>query len=70
MRRAEDDIALQSRQVADLMQEIDTLNDKLAQTDSRYRLLFNNMEGDKFDQANLHKMHVKLLSVRTLEESL
>ena len=32
--------------------------------------MFNSMEGDRHDQHNLHRMHVKLLAIRNLEETM
>ena len=43
---------------------------RMAQTDDRYKHIFNNLEGDRYNQHHLHKMHIKLLAVRNLEESM
>jgi hypothetical protein len=48
--------------------ENDQLNDKIAQVEARYKFLFSDMEGDRFNQHNIHRMHVKLLGIRNLEE--
>lgn len=70
LRVTEEEVTIQQRQIEELLAEIDQFHDKLSQIDGRHRLMFDNIEGDKFNRANLHRMHVKLLATRQFEESL
>ena len=64
LRVTEEEINLQQRQVEELYAERDSLHEKISQIEGRYRLMFDNIEGDKYNRANLHRMHVKLLATR------
>lgn len=68
--KSEDDIAHQEKLIWQLSRERDSLCDKTTEMQVRYDHAVVALSDEKKRVDQVHRMHVKLLSVRILEESL
>ena len=70
MREAESEVAEKQHLIDSIRAEIDRLNQDIQQLENKYRDTIYLNEGARDRMGGLHKMHIKLLATRQLEETL
>ena len=70
MREAESEVAEKQHLIDSIRAEIDHLNQDIQQLENKYRDTIYLNEGARDRMGGLHKMHIKLLATRQLEETL
>ena len=70
MRAAETEVMDKGHLVDTLKREVDNLNQDISQLENKYRDTIYLNEGARDRLGGLHRMHIKLLATRQLEETL
>ena len=70
VRIADEDIHAQQRQIDEIAREKNDLTDSIAILENKYKDTLYLNEGAKDRIGGMHRMHIKLLATRQLEESL